>query len=97
MNVLVILRSVPDPAGFTVNRKAQKVFVNRARFMVNPTDRNALEAALTLAGADDRVTVAALGDQVARQALQMARAMGAGRAVCVRPPSGLLSAGSSRS
>ena len=89
MNILVLLRIVLDPAGFTVNRKAQKVFVNRERFIVNPTDRNALEAALALAGAEDTVTVAALGGQAAREALQMARAMGAHRAVCLEVPAAL--------
>lgn len=83
MNILVILRPVRDPAGFTVNRKAQKIFVNRAGFIVNPSDRNALEAALDLAGADGFVTVAALASEPALEALQMARAAGAGRAIQV--------------
>jgi electron transfer flavoprotein beta subunit len=89
MNILVLLRIVRDPAGFTVNRKAQKIFFNRERFVVNPSDRNALEAALALAGADDTVTVAALGGHAAREALQMARAIGATRAVCVASPAEL--------
>ena len=96
MNILVLLRCLRDPAAFTVNRKAQKVFVNRDRFIVNPADRNALEAALALAGADDTVTVAALGGQAAREALQMARAMGATRAVCVDSPPGLDALGVTR-
>ena len=100
MNILVLLRSVLDPAGFTVNRKAQKVFVNRQRFIVNPADRNALEAALALGGAQDTVTVAALGGpaagQTAGQALQMARAMGAQRAVCVEATAGLDAVGVTR-
>ena len=96
MNILVLLRCLRDPAAFTVNRKAQKVFVNRERFIVNPADRNALEAALALAGADDTVTVSALGGQAAREALQMARAMGAQRAVCVESPAGLDALGVTR-
>ncbi len=96
MNILVLLRSVLDHTGFTVNRKAQKVFINRQRFIVNPADRNALEAALALAGAEDTVTVAALGGPAAREALQMARAMGAQRAVCVQAPAGLDAAGVTR-
>ncbi len=37
MNILVILRAVLDPNGFTVNRRAQKVFVNREDFIINPS------------------------------------------------------------
>ena len=49
MNILILLRPVRDPAGFTVNRAAEKIFVNREGFIFNPSDRNALEAGLTLA------------------------------------------------
>jgi len=88
MNSLVVLRPVRDPAGFTVNRKAQKIFVNRERFIVNPSDRNALETALCAAGADGGVTAAAIGGEPALNALRMARAAGAGRAICIAPPDG---------
>ncbi len=83
MNILVILRAVRDPAGFTVNRKAQKIFVNREAFILNPSDRNALEAALQLAGAEGSVTAVAWGAQPGLDALQQARATGAGRAIWV--------------
>ena len=89
MNILVVLRPVRDPAGFTVNRKAQKIFSNREGFILNPSDRNALEAALGAVGADGSVTVAAIGDEPALDALRMARAAGAGRAICVAPRTGL--------
>jgi electron transfer flavoprotein beta subunit len=84
MNILVILRAVRDPNGFTVNRRAQKVFVNREQFIVNPSDKNALEAALRLAGEGDTVVAVALGDAPAEDALRQAKAMGAGRALLVR-------------
>lgn len=83
MNILVILRAIQDPAGITVNRKAQKVFVNRARHVFNPSDRNALEAALRLGG---EVKVAAIGAGPAEQVLRDARAMGARRALLVNDP-----------
>jgi electron transfer flavoprotein beta subunit len=86
MNILVILRAVLDPSGFTVNRRAQKIFVNREQYVVNPSDKNALEAALCLAGADDTVVAVALGDAPAEDALRQAKAMGAGRALLVRDP-----------
>jgi electron transfer flavoprotein beta subunit len=81
MNILVILRAVKDPAGLTVNRKAQKVFVNREEYIFNPSDRNALEAALRLAG---QVTLAACGGAPAEQVLRDARAMGAERAFLLK-------------
>ena len=81
MNIFVILRAVKDPAGLTVNRKAHKVFVNREEYIFNPSDRNALEAALRLAG---QVTVAACGGAPAEQVLRDARAMGAERAYLLK-------------
>lgn len=84
MNILVILRAVLDPSGFTVNRRAQKIFVNREQFIVNPSDANALEAALSLATERDTVVAVALGDAPAEDALRQAKAMGAGRALLVR-------------
>jgi len=81
MNILVILRAVQDPSGLSVNRRAQKVFINREQYLFNPSDRNALEAALQLGG---RVTVLGLGGAPAEQVLRDARAMGAARAVQIR-------------
>jgi electron transfer flavoprotein beta subunit len=81
MNIIVVLRPILDPAGFIVNRKAQKVFVNRENYLLNPADKNALEAALRLSGA---VTAISLGGAPAEGALRQARALGASRAVLVR-------------
>jgi len=83
MNTLVVLRPVRDPAGFTVNRKAQKIFTNREGYLLNPSDRNALEAALALAVQEGEVIVAAIGGEPALDVLRMARATGAGRAIHV--------------
>ena len=81
MNILVFLRPILDPAGFIVNRKAQKVFVNRENYILNPADKNALEAALRLS---DTVTAVSIGDAPAEDALRQARAIGASRAMLVR-------------
>ena len=81
MKILVVLRALQDPAGITVNRKAQKVFVNRPQWVFNPSDRNALEAALRLGG---DIVVAAVGGAAAEQGLREARAMGARRALLLR-------------
>jgi len=86
MNILVLLRSVRDPAGFTINRRAQKIFINRERFLLNPSDRNALEMALSLAGTAGEVIVVALGGARAQEILAMARATGAHTAIHVAVP-----------
>lgn len=83
MHTLVILKAVRDPNGLTVNRRAQKVFINREQFIFNPSDRNALEAALRLGG---EVTVAAFGGAPDEQLLREARAMGASRAIHLNDP-----------
>jgi electron transfer flavoprotein beta subunit len=94
MNLLVALRPVLDPAGFIVHRKAQRVFVNRENYLLNPADRNALEAALQAAAKEDQVVAVALGSAEADDALRQARAMGASRALLVRD-SALKQAGAS--
>ena len=81
MNTLVILHPIQDPLGLTVNRRAQKVFVNRRQYVFNPSDRNALEAALRLGG---HVTVVGFGGGPAEQVLRDARAMGAARAIQIK-------------
>ena len=86
MNMVVVLRAVQDPAGLVVNRKAQKVFVNREAYQLNPADHNALEAALSAAGVGDTVTALGYGGPPAEDALRDALAAGAGRALWVRAP-----------
>jgi electron transfer flavoprotein beta subunit len=81
MNILVILRAMQDPAGLSVNRRAQKVFINREQYLFNPSDRNALEAALQLGGT---VTVVGVGAASVEQVLRDARAMGAARAIQIK-------------
>lgn len=81
MNILVILRAIQDPAGLSVNRRAQKVFVNREQYIFNPSDRNALEAALQLSS---KVTVLGVGGAPVEQVLRDARAMGAARAIQIK-------------
>ena len=59
MNILVLLHPIRNPASFTVNRKAQKIFTHRDEYVINPADKNALEAALRLGAT---VTAVALGE-----------------------------------
>lgn len=84
MNIVVVLRAVQDPAGLLVNRRAQKVFVNREAYRLNPSDHNALEAALAAAGEAHHVTVMAYGGSPAEQVLRDALAAGAARAIWVQ-------------
>jgi electron transfer flavoprotein beta subunit len=92
MNILVLLQAIRDPRALTVNRRAQKVFVNRDDFICNPSDKNALEAALRFAdaplavgeGPEVRVTAVAFGTGPSETVLREARAVGAQRAILVR-------------
>ena len=43
--IVVTIKQILDPSGFTVNRKREKIFVNREEYIVNPADLNALEVA----------------------------------------------------
>ncbi|MEP7357461.1 MAG: hypothetical protein ABI847_09510, partial [Anaerolineales bacterium] len=81
MKIVVVLRAVRDPASFTVNRRAEKIFIHRDEFICNPADLNALEAGLRLP--DSEVTAVACGGAAAEDVLRMARALGASRAVLV--------------
>lgn len=98
MKILACLKPVQDPAGLAVNRKAQRVFVNRERSVLNPADRSALEAALRLKDAHGAEVVAASVGQGAgpRGVLLDARALGVDRSILVSDagvPDGLDEAG----
>ncbi len=79
MRIIVILGRVLDPSGIVIKGKAGRIFVNREEYVLQPSDRCALEAALRVEDAE----VVALprsplpDDDVLRQAL----ATGAGRAI----------------
>ena len=45
MKILVCVKQVLDPRGMTVNRKAEKVFINREEYILDPASKAALEAA----------------------------------------------------
>jgi len=82
MKIVVAMKQVLDPRGFTVNRKAEKIFINREEWITNPADLCALEAALTLKdklGAE--VVVLSGGPARAGDALRDAWARGADRAI----------------
>lgn len=81
MRVIVTIKQILDPAGFTVHRRLERVFVNREDYIINPNDKNALEEALRLKDRHGAEVVAlSLGKPRVDDALREALAMGADRA-----------------
>jgi electron transfer flavoprotein alpha/beta subunit len=81
MRIIVTIKQVLDPAGFTVHRRLERVFINREDYIINPNDKNALEEALRLKDAHGaEVVVLSLGEPRVDDALREALAMGADQA-----------------
>ena len=86
--IVVTIKQILDPSGFTVNRRRERIFVNREEYIINPADLNALEMALRIKDQDDEVEVIALGlgpDRV-DDALREAMGRGADRGVLIGDP-----------
>ena len=82
MKIIVLLKQILDPAGFVVNRRRERIFINREEYIINPCDKNALEEALRLK--DERgaeVIAVSLGEKRAEDALREALAIGADSAI----------------
>ena len=82
MRIIVVVGRVLDPQGISVNRRRGLLFVNREEYLMQPSDRCALEAALRIRDAMDAEVVTLPrsplpDDDVLRQAL----AAGADRAL----------------
>lgn len=86
--IVVTIKQILDPTGFTVNRRRERIFVNREEYIINPADLNALEVALRVKEEGDDVEVIALGLGPARvdDALREAMARGADRGVLISDP-----------
>ncbi|MCK4450803.1 MAG: electron transfer flavoprotein subunit beta/FixA family protein [Anaerolineae bacterium] len=81
MRIIVTIKQVLDPAGFTVHRRLERVFINREDYVINPNDKNALEEALRLKDAHGAEVIAlSLGEPRVDDALREALAMGADQA-----------------
>ena len=81
MRIIVPIKQILDPAGFTVHRRLERVFVNQENYIINPNDKNALETALRLK--DDHgaeVIALSLGQPRVDDALREALAIGADQA-----------------
>lgn len=79
MRIAVLIKQILDPAGIVVRRDKERIFVNVEEYIINPGDKNALEAALQIK--DDtfetEVVAVCLGPPRADDALREALAMGA--------------------
>jgi electron transfer flavoprotein beta subunit len=85
MKIVVTIKQILDPSGFTVNRKREKIFINREDYITNPADLNALEMALQIKDgrADVEVIALSLGPARADDTLREAIARGADRGVLI--------------
>jgi electron transfer flavoprotein beta subunit len=76
MRIIVLVKQILDPAGITVRRDKERVFINREEYIVEPGSKAAIEAALRLKGNGDEVIALAMGESRADDALREALAMG---------------------
>ncbi len=88
MKILVCVKQVLDPGGLTVNRKAEKVFINREEFILDPASKAALEAANDLKQAGADVIAISAGPERVEDGLREALARGADRAIWIRSEGG---------
>jgi electron transfer flavoprotein beta subunit len=78
MRIIVPIKQILDPSGMTVNRRRERIFINREEYIINPNDKNALEEALKLKEEQGAEVVAVtMGPERADDALREAMAMGA--------------------
>jgi len=78
MRIIVPIRQILDPRGFTVSPRHERIFVNREEYIINPNDKNALEVALSIKDTSDAEVIAvAVGRARLDDALREAMAMGA--------------------
>jgi electron transfer flavoprotein beta subunit len=88
MKIVVCVKQVLDPRGMTVNRKAEKIFINREEYIVDPASKAALEAASSLKADGVEVIAISVGTDRVDDALREAMARGADRAILIRSDSG---------
>lgn len=78
MRIIVPIRQILDPRGFTVSPRHERIFVNREEYIINPNDKNALEVALSIKDTNGAEVIAvAVGQPRLDDALREAMAMGA--------------------
>ena len=81
MKIFVPIKQILDPAGITVRRDKERLFVNREDFIIGPGSKSAIEAALRIKDTSDAEMIAiTMGQPRADDALREAMAMGCDRA-----------------
>lgn len=88
MKIVVCVKQVLDPRGMTVNRKVEKIFINREEYIVDPASKAALEAASSLKADGVEVIAISVGTDRVDDALREAMARGADRAILIRSDGG---------
>jgi electron transfer flavoprotein beta subunit len=89
MKIVVCVKQALDPQGITVNRKAEKVFVNREEYILDPGSKAALQVAATVkaqllasnGSTPPEIVAISLGPDRVDDALREAMALGADRAI----------------
>lgn len=82
LNVIVLIKQVPDPKGYVGIKEDGTLDREKARSIINPYDKNALEAAFRIKEKHDaKVAVISMGPPKAEDALREALAMGADEAI----------------
>lgn len=79
MKIIVPIKQTLDPAGVTVRRDKERIFVNREEYILEPGSLAAIEAALRLRDGEEAahtVVAVSLGEPRAEDALREALAMG---------------------
>lgn len=82
VNIVVLLKQVPDPKGYVGIKPDGTLDREKARSIINPYDKNALEAAFETKDKNGgKVTVISMGPLRTEDALREALAMGADEAI----------------
>ncbi|MDR1831872.1 MAG: electron transfer flavoprotein subunit beta/FixA family protein [Fusobacteriaceae bacterium] len=78
MNIIVCIKQVPDTNEVRINQETGTLIRDGVPSIINPDDKNAIEAALQLRDKNGgKVTVISMGPPQAKEALKEAYAMGA--------------------
>lgn len=84
MNIVVCLKQVPDTTAVKIDPKTGTLIRDGVPSIINPEDKNALEAALTIKdNVGGKVTVVSMGPPQAQNALREALCMGADEAILI--------------
>ena len=84
MNIVVCLKQVPDTTAVKIDPKTGTLIRDGVPSIINPEDKHALEAALTIKDTvGGKVTVISMGPPQAQNALREALCMGADEAILI--------------